>query len=235
MEQKVRGVAILTSEMSPRWLEEIVRQGIPIVGFDLAFKNDRVTNIKIDYPSGMRQVVEHLFELGHRRMGFVGGHHVFQNILSREQSYIASMKALGLDPGPVLNGNQRPDGGYRAGLTLLGCSPCPTAVVAMNDLTAIGLIKAFRSQGLSIPSDISVTGFDNTYLAQYFEPRLTTVDMHPDLLGKSAAEALREAFEDSRAPRECVIALDLVAGGSTGPAPGCPNPGLNLGAHATAR
>src|SRR5215471_149102 len=92
MEQKVRGVAILTSEMSPQWLEEIVRQGIPIVGFDLGFKNDRVTNIKIDYPSGMRQVVEHLFELGHRRMSFVGGHHVFKNILSREQSYVASTK-----------------------------------------------------------------------------------------------------------------------------------------------
>jgi DNA-binding LacI/PurR family transcriptional regulator len=194
-----------------------------------------VTNIKIDYPSGMRQVVEHLFELGHRRMSFVGGHHVFQNILSREQSYLASMKALGLEPGPVLNGNQRPDGGYRAGLTLLECSPCPTAVVAMNDLTAIGLIKAFRSRGLSVPGDISVSGFDNTYLAQYFEPRLTTVDMHPDLLGKSAAEALREAFEDSRTAKEYVIALDLVVGGSTGPAPESAETSLDLTARAIAR
>jgi LacI family transcriptional regulator len=219
MEQKVCGVAILTSEMSPRWLEEIVRQGIPIVGFDLAFKNDRVTNIKIDYPSGVRQVVEHLYSLGHRRMSFVGGRHVFKNILSREQSYIASTKAMGLDPGPVLNGNQRPDGGYTAGLAILELSPRPTAVVAMNDLTAVGLIKAFRARGLSVPGDISVTGFDNTYLAHYFDPRLTTVDMHPDALGRSAAEALREAFADSGAAKERTITLDLVVGESTGPAP----------------
>jgi LacI family transcriptional regulator len=83
----------------------------------------------------------------------------------------------------------------------------------------VGLIKAFRAHGLNVPGDISVAGFDNTYLAHYFDPRLTTVDMHPDVLGRSAAEALREAFADSGASKERTIGLDLVVGGSTGPAP----------------
>lgn len=103
-------------------------------------------------------------------------------------------------------------------MALLEATPRPTAVVALNDLTAIGLIKAFRAGGLDVPGDISVTGFDNTYLAQYFEPRLTTVDMHPDILGRSAAEALCDSFGDSGAARERTIALNLVIGGSTGPA-----------------
>jgi LacI family transcriptional regulator len=193
-------------------------QGIPIVGFDLSATNEKVTNLKIDYASGMRQVVGHLYGLGHRRMSFVGGRTSFENILSREQSYVATMKDLGLDPGPILSGNQRPDGGYGAGMALLEAEPRPTAVVAMNDLTAIGLIKAFRSSGLEIPGDMSVTGFDNTYLAHYFNPRLTTVDMHSDVLGRSAAEALAGSFEESGAPTEHTIRLNLVIGGSTGPA-----------------
>ena len=219
LEQKVRAVAILTSEMSSDWLEEIVQQGMPIVGFDLAFRSERATNIKVDYASGMRQVVEHLFGLGHRRMAFVGRRQSFSNVLSREQSYIASMRALGLDPGLILNGNQRPDGGYAAGLDILAAPSRPTAVVAVNDLTAVGLIKAFCSHGLRVPEEISVAGFDNTYLAHYFEPRLTTVDMHPDLLGRSAAEALHEAFTDTTRGKERTINLDLVIGRSTGPAP----------------
>jgi len=219
LEQKVRAVAILTSEMSSDWLEEILQQGIPVVGFDLALNSERVTNIKVDYASGMRQVVEHLYSLGHRRMAFVGGRQNLSNILSREQSYVASMQTLGLDPGLILNGNQRPDGGYSAGLDILAAPSRPTAVVAMNDLTAVGLIKAFRCHGLRVPEDISVTGFDNTYLAHYLEPRLTTVDMHPDLVGRSAAEALHEAFTDATRAMERTINIDLVIGQSTGPAP----------------
>src|SRR5579859_6681247 len=145
LKHKVRGVAILTSEMSQQWLEEIVLQGIPIVGFDLSIKNDSVTNVRVDYASGMRQVVGHLYQLGHRHIGFVGGPASFKNILSREQSYLASMKALGLEPGPILNGNQRPDGGYAAGMAMIETAPRPTAMVAVNDLTAIGSIKAMQT------------------------------------------------------------------------------------------
>lgn len=219
LEQKVRGVAILTSEMKPDWLEEMVQQGIPIVGFDLHVESEGAINIRVDYASGMRQVVDHLARLGHRRICYVGGRSSFRNVLSRQQSFVASMRDVGLAPGLILYGNQRPDGGYHAGLAIAQAKPRPTAVVAMNDLTAIGLIKAFRGASLRVPEDISVTGFDNTYLADYFQPRLTTVDMHPDVLGRSAAEALREASADIRATHERNIALNLVVGGTTGAAP----------------
>ncbi|HEV2351578.1 MAG TPA: LacI family DNA-binding transcriptional regulator [Terriglobia bacterium] len=221
LEKKVRGVAILTSEMSPSWLNEIVRQNIPITCFDLDFTSKGATNIKVDYLIGMRQVIEHLYGLGHRRIAYVGGRHTFKNILSRHQSYVATMEARGLEPWPVINGNQSLDGGYAAGLSLLKSSPLPTAVVAMNDLTAVGLIKAFSENGLSIPADVSVTGFDNTYLAEYFVPRLTTLDMHPDILGETAAEALHEMSTLPEASgKEYHIKIELVVGKSTGPARG---------------
>jgi len=218
LEQKVRGVAILTSEMSAAWLEEIVRRDIPVACFDLDFSSEKAINIKADYARGMRQVIEHLYDLGHRRIAFVGGRRIFRNILSRQENYVACMKALQLEPGPILIGNQRMDGGRTAGMSILEMSPRPTAVAAMNDLTAVGLIAAFSEGGLRVPEDISVAGFDNTYLAEYFVPRLTTVDMHPDILGRTAADALHEASSSPNAAAvEHTIRLSLVIGKSTGP------------------
>jgi LacI family transcriptional regulator, galactose operon repressor len=151
LEQKVRGVAILTSEMSPAWLKEIVRQNIPVTCFDLDFVNERATNLKVDYLSSIRQVIDHLYQLGRRRMAFVGGRRIFRNILSRQESYVTTMRQLGLEPGPVIIGNQRIEGGYLAGIALLESSPRPTAVVAMNDLTAMGLIRPSPIKGFASP------------------------------------------------------------------------------------
>jgi len=221
LEQKVRGVAILTSEMSPSWLNEIVRQNIPVTCFDLDFASENATNIKVDYLTGMRQVIDHLYQYGHRRIAYVGGRRTFKNILSRHQSYIATMQNLGMEPGPIIDGNQCLDGGYSAGMALLKESPRPTGVVAMNDMTAVGLIKAFTDGGLRVPADISVTGFDNTYLAEYFVPRLTTVDMHADVIGRVAADALHEASTGMlNEAKKYVVEINLIIGKSTGPAPG---------------
>jgi DNA-binding LacI/PurR family transcriptional regulator len=92
----------------------------------------------------------------------------------------------------------------------------------MSDLTAVGLISAFGEHGVRVPEDISVTGFDNTFLAAYFEPRLTTVDMHPDVLGRTAADALHEASSCVTGGKEHTIEIELVVGKSTASAPSRP-------------
>jgi DNA-binding LacI/PurR family transcriptional regulator len=219
IEQEASGVAIMTSEMSLTWLNEIVGRSIPVTCFDLDFRSDRASNIKVNYLSGMRQLIEHLYHLGHRRIAYVGGRRTFKNILSRYEGYVKSIASVGLEPGPVLIGKQRLDGGYAAGMSILEMPSRPTAVVAVNDLTAVGLINAFCEAGLRVPEDVSVTGFDNTYLAAYFVPRLTTVDMHPAVLGRTAADALHDAITSpASGAKEYAIKVDLVVGKSTGPA-----------------
>jgi DNA-binding LacI/PurR family transcriptional regulator len=220
LEQKVAGVAILTSEMSSNWLEEILQRNIPVVCFDLAAANDLVINLQVDYQSGMREVIRHLYGLGHRYIAFAGGRTKLRNVYSRQESFLACMHEYGLTPGPLLAGNQSLDGGYQAGLMALQLDILPTAIVAMNDLTAIGLIKAFDDHGILVPNDISVTGFDNTFMAEYFVPRLTTVDLHPARLGQIAAQALEETSQSSRLQGKVFsFNLDLVVGRSTGAAP----------------
>ena len=192
LEQHVRGVAVMTSEASLPLIHEIARRRIAVTFLDLGPVQKYVSNMRIDYSSGVQQVVEHLFQLGHRRMIFAGQRPGLKSNIARREAFVECMKARGLDPGPNLTGNLRFDGGMAAALAILKLNPRPTAVVAVNDLTAVGLIKGFTQAGLRVPEDISVTGFDNTHLAEYITPSITTVDIHRDWLGRMAADALHE-------------------------------------------
>ncbi len=220
LEQKVRGVAIMTSEMSPKLVQEILERDIAVTFFDSGLPREHTSTIKMDYRSGVREAVEHLYRFGHRRIAFVAGRSVFRNIKARQVAYVDCMRGLGLDPGPILAGNQRFDGGLSAGVAIARMKPRPTAVIAMNDLTAVGVIKALHQVGLRVPQDVSVVGFDRTQLAQCFIPTLTAVDMHADRLGQTAADALHELCTATNGEgREYCMPLKLVVGESTGPVP----------------
>jgi DNA-binding LacI/PurR family transcriptional regulator len=125
-----------------------------------------------------------------------------------------------MEPGPVLHGDLRFEGGLAAGSSISKLSPRPTAVMAVNDLTAVGVIKGLMKAGVRVPEDISVTGFDNTRLAEYSNPSITTVDTHRDVLGRTAADALHE-MSCSADPKgkEYRIPAELILGDSSGPAP----------------
>ena len=220
LEHQVRGVAVMTSEFSPQLIREITGRRIAVTFLDLGPVRPYASNIRIDYSSGIQQVVQHLYGLGHRRMVFVGGRPRLKSNLVRLQAYIASMKALELDPGPMLEGNLRFEGGLAAGSKILRLKPLVTAVVAVNDLTAVGVIKALTQAGVRVPQDVSVTGFDKTHLAEYVTPALTTVDIHRELLGSMAADALHELSSSTDAPgKEYLVSAELVIRESTGPAP----------------
>jgi len=220
MEHNVRGVAVMTSEISLRLIRELVRRRIAVTFLDLAPARGYVSNLRIDYFSGVEQIVKHLFANGHRRMAFVAGRPKLKSNLVRYQAYEKCMLALGLEPGPILRGDLRFEGGLAAGRAIAKLSPRPTAVIAVNDLTAVGVIKGLMQSGCRVPEDISVTGFDKTRLAEYSNPSITTVDVHRDLLGRMAADALCELSRSANPQgREYQISAELIVGESSGPAP----------------
>jgi DNA-binding LacI/PurR family transcriptional regulator len=131
------------------------------------------------------------------------------------------MRKLGLEPGPIFPGDLRFEGGLAAGLAIAQISARPTAVMAVNDLTAVGVIKGLLQGGCRVPRDVSVTGFDKTRLAEYSNPSITTVDIHRETLGHLAADALHElSSSDTPHGKEYTISAELVIGESSGPAPG---------------
>jgi len=218
MEHKVRGVAVMTSEISVKLIHELARRRIAVTFLDLAPVRKYMSNLRIDYSSGVRQIVEHLHELGHRRIAFVAGRRGLKSNDARLQAYEKSMRDLGLEPGPVIPGDLRFEGGLAAGVSIAKLSPRPTAVVAVNDLTAIGVVKGLLNSGIHVPRDISVTGFDKTRLAEYSNPSITTVDVHRETLGQIAADALHElSSAENPQGREYQIKAELVVGGSSGP------------------
>jgi DNA-binding LacI/PurR family transcriptional regulator len=220
MEHKVRGVAIMTSEISLRLIHELARREIAVTFLDLAPVRGFTSNLRIDYLSGVEQIVKYLYENGHRRIAFVAGRPGLKSNLVRLQAYEQSMRHLGLEPGPVLPGNLRFEGGLAAGAAIAKLSPRPTAVMAVNDLTAVGVIKGLLNGGCRVPQDISVTGFDKTRLAEYSNPSITTVDIHRETLGRLAADALHELSSTSSPQgKEYQIGSELVIGNSSGPAP----------------
>jgi DNA-binding LacI/PurR family transcriptional regulator len=220
MEHQVRGVAIMTSEMSLKLIHELARRKIAVTFLDLAPVREYMSNLRIDYFSGVEQIVQYLYKHGHRRIAFVAGRHGLKSNVVRLQAYEKCMRALGLEPGPVLPGDLRFEGGLAAGMAIANLSPRPTAVMTINDLTAVGVIKGLLKAGCRVPEDISITGFDKTRLAEYSNPSITTVDIHREILGQMAADALHE-LSSSASPhgREYQIGAELIIGDSSGPAP----------------
>jgi LacI family transcriptional regulator len=218
MEHKVLGVAVMTSEISLKLIHQLARRRIAVTFLDLAPVRKYMSNLRIDYSSGVRQLVHHLHEKGHRRIAFVAGRPGLKSNVVRLEAYEKCMRDLGLESGPVLAGDLRFEGGLAAGMTIAKLSSRPTAVMAVNDLTAVGVVKGLLHSGYRVPQDISVTGFDKTRLAEYCNPSITTVDVHRETLGQMAADALHElSTSESPHGREYQIGAELVLGDSSGP------------------
>src|SRR5882757_3063868 len=220
MEHNVRGVAVMTSEISLKLIHELARRRIAVTFLDLAPVRGHMSNLRIDYFSGVEKIVKYLHTNGHRRIAFIAGRPRLKSNIARVQAYEKCMQDLGLEAGPVLSGDLRFEGGLAAGLAIAKLTPMPTAVMAVNDLTAVGVIKGLLKAGCRVPQDVSVTGFDNTRLAEYSNPSITTVDVHRDILGQMAADALHElSASPNPQGREYQIPAELILGDSSGPAP----------------
>jgi LacI family transcriptional regulator len=216
--RRVAGLAVIVSEMDPRLIEELSDSGIPAVFYDVGTPGKGISNIRVSYGKGIDRLVEHLRELGHRRMAFIGHHSTLGPTSERETAFVSSVRrrAPGAEWRTIAN-QDGPEGGRLAMRELLASGFRPTAVICVNDFVAIGALKEIRDQGLKVPEDVSVTGFDNILLSEYVSPPLTTVHIPREQIGRLVYETLAE--ESSRARlsgREVVIDPELVVRESTG-------------------
>jgi len=217
LERKVDAVAIMTSEMGASFIQQFARRQIAMVFLDVGTVEKHMSNIKVDYASGISQAVEHLFELGHRRVAFISGPADLKSARIRRSAFLKAMKNRGVGgPAWIETGNHRIDGGFHAMRRVFERKLRPTAVLSSNDLTAIGALRAIRRNGLHVPDDISVVGFDDIALAEFTEPPLTTVRLPREEIAGKAFEALLASLGDtSRIGVEYLISPQLVIREST--------------------
>lgn len=192
LERKVDGVAIMTSEMDVGLIKELSRRGVPLVFMDVGQVGPRMSHVSIDYGNGVRQAVAHLVGLGHKRIAFISGPLDLHSARTRRQAFLEGMREHKLPPDRKLirEGTHTAEGGQQAMAGLLRLGKRPTAIVASNDWTAIGALRAIHAAGLRVPEDISVVGFDDIPLVSYTAPPLTTVRMSAADVGATAFQAL---------------------------------------------
>ena len=176
----------------------------------------------IDHEEGIEQAILHLVALGHRRIAYISGKSDLRSSKRRLEAFQRTMHQLFPDaPEMIFSGNFKVEGGRRAASEILELESenLPTAIVCANDLTAIGAISELEANGLNVPQDISIVGFDDIAFAALTKPTLTTVHLPLNELGRRAVELLINSLEDlDKQGSEIRIPTNLIIRNSTAPA-----------------
>ena len=173
--------------------------------------------VMVDNMGGATQAVQHLIELGHRRIGCIAGPDGSTTAEDRLTGYRNALAQNGLsfDEGLVRRGTWNPESGYLLAGELLKESERPTAIFSANDQMAFGIIKAAREVGLAVPKDLAVVGFDNVPTGSYVDPPLTTVEIPMYDIGAAAMKMLIDLLSGEKFEKLRLFNTRLLVRGST--------------------
>ncbi len=213
------GAVIVSSRLVPTRIEAVREAGLALVVVDpLSPPDTEVTSVGATNFAGALAAVGHLTALGHRRIAFIGGPREAACSQARLGGYRVALESAGAVVGAELveHGDFGWESGLSLGAALLGRADPPTAVFAASDATALGVLEAARRLGLRVPEDLSVVGFDDTYVAGWATPPLTTVHQPLRDMGAAAVRTLlRLAAGESLDSHHVELATWLVVRGST--------------------
>jgi DNA-binding LacI/PurR family transcriptional regulator len=217
---KVDGIVIVGGLRRPL-LEHLRAAQIPVVLVDLLIhtKSDDIETVNIDYAGGTKRAMEHLVELGHRRIGFIGFpgsdkyESYWQSSAALELQYdprlVEFLHSVDLEPGFLA--------GFRATQKIMSRKAVFTAILATNDYVARGAMEALQAAGISVPDQVSIVGFDDFGLNT--SPALTTVRADLEEVGRLAMEALRRRIQGDEHGVPIVVSVDFIERSSTTVAP----------------
>lgn len=234
LDRRVDGVFViptLDERLEPA-LEKYAKEGVPLMfyGGNTRPLSQNSHSIYSDYYSAGRDIAAHLFALGHRRVGVVLG--IYPDP-QKTSGVVTEARVVGVlqyyrergcpidESAYVIPCGTTPEDAYRVSTQLLALEKRPTAIIALNDVLALGVFKAIREQHLRVPEDISFTGFDNTNLSEFMD--ITSVDSGETERAREAVEIMDGLINQKENKERGVItrvhAMQLIPRGSTGPAP----------------
>ncbi len=218
--RRVAGLAAVVSEMDPALIDELQRSRIPVVFYDVGTPRRNITNVRVNYRRGIEKVVDYLYGLGHHRLGFIGHHSMLGPINERMRTVLDAVSRYpAIEVQTAAADTDTLEGGRRAARTLLATGLACTAIICVNDVTAVGALRELRERGIRVPQDMSVTGFDNVNLSEFCYPPLTTVHIPRERIGHIICDCLIPKDGKTVLDQEIVIDPEFILRDSTGPAP----------------
>jgi LacI family transcriptional regulator len=221
LRQRVEGIIIDSSARNSQNLIELHENNIPIVLFDRILPDVPCNQVFCDNSQGGFSGIQHLVELGHRRIGVVAAPSYPETLQRRIRGTREAIAAFGLDDDPdllIVGDTQLFDMGYEAAKHLLQLKHRPTAIFALTDVTAVGVMHAAAEMNLRIPDDLSLIGYDDIPFAAYTVPGLTTIAQPLVEMGTTAVDfLLRQMEAEDQTPLKAVLPTHLVVRGTTAP------------------
>jgi LacI family transcriptional regulator len=218
----VDGFMVATATLHSTILDEAAEADLPVVLMNRTAQGYPFSSVSVDNEQGVRAAVAHLVSLGHTRIGHIAGPQDTSTGFARLRGFLDSMRSQGLavgDSDVVYASALSLAEGLRSGRALLEGNPELTAIVAGNDMLAVGCYSAFDELGLRCPQDVSIIGFNDMPFIDRLRPPLSTVRFPHYQLGAEAAKLLLERIDTGGGPVKILyLAPELVARGSTVPA-----------------
>lgn len=210
-EKHVEGVIFIALRLDDPYLEDFKNFGIPVSIIDLYLRGKNISFISSDSEVGIKKGLDYLWELGHRDIVIVSAYEESQIAQNRFEAYKNYLEEKGIfREKNVYKGDFTKGSGYRAGLEILKRDKLPSAVFAVSDLMAIGVLHAFEDNGIKVPEDISILGFDNISASGYMKPSLTTIGQDAKAIGKEAVSAILKRINGSVVKKKLLIEPELI-------------------------
>lgn len=223
--QPMRGIILCGSRLPQAELQLCCNQSsVPIALINRSVRNAKVACVLTDLEGGAWRATRHLLDLHHTRIAFLSGPFQSEQSQARRRGVERALAEAGLLLRPELcpASNPNVDGGFQAMSALLALPPadCPTAVIAYNDLMALGVLHAIRARHLRVPEDISVVGTDNIAIAAHTNPPLTTITQPKYQMGRTAMQVLYHMIQGHPPPEDGYTLMEsaLIVRESTAPA-----------------
>lgn len=218
-EHRVDGLLLTSIQMESLTWRWLIKYKLPFVLLNRRFTGFDAPFVGVDNGSGMYDIVDYLISLGHRRIGFIGGFSHSSAARDRYLGYVKAMHShnLGIDPALYFEGRYDIQSGVEGAACLLALpSDCrPTAIAAVNDLSAFGVLAWASEHGVEVPEELSVTGFGNSELSGLHFIGLTTADQPHKTMGGVAADMLSKIIDGvPLAAKSIILPCQMVTRGS---------------------
>jgi LacI family transcriptional regulator len=212
---------IVIGDIDTKEIKEIYYKNNNIVVVDYLPPHDHNVDVVIsDFEGATEQVIDYLLDLGHQEIAFVGGKGLVHGVVSgkmaekvdvRKSTFEKVIKEKDLyNPSYILEEDWGPANGYSLTKKLIENEHQPSAIVVASDPMALGVLRALHESGIHVPNDVSVVSFDDIEAAAYVNPRLSTVKVHGDEMGRTAVKLLYDRLLGRKLPMRVMLPTELI-------------------------